>query len=44
MLKAGASAFVLKEEFTRDLVKVIKSVMANKMFLSARVSEDYESL
>ena len=44
MLKAGASAFVLKEEFTRDLVKAVKSVMANKIFLSARVSDDYESL
>ena len=44
MLKAGASAYVLKENFTKELVEAIKSILVNKIFLSARISEDFESI
>lgn len=39
ILKAGASAYVLKQSAFKDLEKAIKSVMVNRTFLSADILE-----
>jgi DNA-binding NarL/FixJ family response regulator len=39
ILKAGASAYVLKQSAFEDLVKAIKAVMLNRKFLSAEILE-----
>lgn len=39
ILKAGASAYVLKQSAFEDLVEAIKAVMANRRFLSADILE-----
>ena len=39
ILKAGASAYVLKNSAFDDLVRAIKSVMVNRVFLSADILE-----
>jgi DNA-binding NarL/FixJ family response regulator len=43
ILKAGASAYVLKQSAFEDLVKAIKAVMANRRFLSADIFESVMS-
>jgi len=39
ILKAGASAYVLKQSAFKDLEKAIKTVMVNRTFLSADILE-----